>query len=120
MIKIICVGKIKEKFYRDAIEEYLKRLSKYTKIEIIECKDYSLDNIEEEKEKEKNGIERYISDKDYVISLDIKGNYLTSEEFADKIDKTLISNSNIDFISIGWLVKVQLFVVDEDPLNVGA
>ena len=98
MIKIICVGKIKEKFYRDAIEEYLKRLSKYTKIEIIECKDYSLDNIEEEKEKEKNEIERYISDKDYVISLDIKGNYLTSEEFAEKIDKTLISNSNIDFI----------------------
>lgn len=98
MIKIICVGKIKEKFYRDAIEEYLKRLSKYTKIEIIECKDYSLDNIEEEKEKEKNEIERYIFDKDYVIALDIKGNYLTSEEFADKIDKTLISNSNIDFI----------------------
>ena len=41
MIKIICVGKIKESFYRDAIEEYLKRLSKYEKVEIIECKDYS-------------------------------------------------------------------------------
>lgn len=98
MIKIICVGKIKEKFFRDAIDEYLKRLSKYTKIEIIECKDYSLNNIEEEKEAEKNEIEKHILDKDYVVSLDIKGNTLSSEEFADKIDKTLINNSNIDFI----------------------
>ena len=48
MIKIICVGKIKEKFYRDAIEEYSKRLSKYTKLEIIEVKDESkIFNIDE-------------------------------------------------------------------------
>ena len=47
MIKIICVGKIKEKFYRDAIDEYMKRLSKYHKVEIIEVID---SNIKQEKE----------------------------------------------------------------------
>ena len=41
MIKIICVGKVKEAYYREAIEEYLKRLSKYTKLEIIELPDYN-------------------------------------------------------------------------------
>ena len=46
MIKIICVGKIKEKFYKEAIEEYQKRLSKYTKINIIEVEDINLDNEE--------------------------------------------------------------------------
>ena len=53
MIKIICVGSIKEKFYRDAIDEYSKRISKYTKLEIIELKDESTGNI---LEKEANNI----------------------------------------------------------------
>ena len=47
MIKIICVGKIKESFFREAIQEYQKRLSKYTKLEIIELPDYTNGNVQE-------------------------------------------------------------------------
>ena len=58
MIKIICVGKIKEKFYKEAIEEYQKRLSKYTKINIIEVEDINLNNEELIKQKESDLIFR--------------------------------------------------------------
>lgn len=95
MIKIICVGKIKEKFYKEAIEEYKKRLSKYTKLEIIEVPDESTGNI---LEKEEINILKNIKDKDYVITMEIEGNYLSSIELANKIDNTLIDNSNITFI----------------------
>ena len=66
MIKIICIGKIKEKYLIDAIEEYKKRISKYTKLEIIELKDYSIDDIHKVLEFEKEQIERYIDSKDYI------------------------------------------------------
>lgn len=98
MIKIICIGKIKEKFYRDAISEYLKRLSKYTKIEIIELNDSSTNSVIVDLEKERDLIMNYIKDKDYVITLEIDGNMLDSNMLASKIDKTLISNPNITFI----------------------
>ena len=98
MIKIICVGKIKEKFYRDAIEEYLKRLSKYTKIDIIECHDYSDLTVDEILLKEKNEIEKYINTKDYIITLEIDGNQISSVELANKIDNIYLNNSNITFI----------------------
>ena len=98
MIKIICVGKIKEKFYRDAIEEYLKRLSKYTKIEVIECHDYSALPTSDILIKEKLEIEKYINNKDYIITLEIEGKELTSTELAKKIDNIYLSNSNITFI----------------------
>lgn len=95
MIKIICVGKIKEKFYKEAIEEYKKRLSKYTKLEIIEVPDESSGNI---LEKEEINILKNIKDKDYVITMEIEGNYLSSIELANKIENTLIDHSNITFI----------------------
>ena len=91
MIKIICVGKIKESFYRDAIDEYLKRLSKYHKVEIIEVMD---SNIKGEKEL----ILKKIDKKDYIVTLEIEGNNLSSTELSKFIDKTLINNSNITFI----------------------
>lgn len=91
MIKIICVGKIKESFYRDAIIEYMKRLSKYHKVEIIEVAD---SNIKDEKEL----ILKKIDKKDYIITMEIEGRENTSIEFAKMIDKTLINNSNITFI----------------------
>ena len=94
MIKIICVGKIKEKFYTEAILEYQKRLSKYTKLEIIEINDEKNNLLE----KEANNILKHISDKDYVITLEIEGKSLTSEELAKIIDKTLVINSNIVFV----------------------
>ena len=98
MIKIICVGKIKEAFYREAINEYTKRLSKYTKLEIIELNDINNDNVNIILEKEKQLILGKLREKDYIITLEIEGNKLSSEQLADKINTTLIENSNITFI----------------------
>lgn len=91
MIKIICVGKIKEAYLRDGISDYLGRINKYHKIDIIEVSD---SNIKEERDR----IIRYIGDRDYVITLEIDGNFIDSVSFADKIDKVFISYPNITFI----------------------
>lgn len=98
MIKIICVGKIKEKYLRDAIEEYKKRISKYTKLEILELPDYDYDNKQIVLEKEKENILKNINNKDYIITMEIEGKNISSEELADKIDKIFITNPNISFI----------------------
>ena len=98
MIKIICIGKIKEKYLIDAIEEYKKRISKYTKLEIIELKDYSMDDIHKVLELEKEQIERHIDSKDYVICMEIEGEQISSEVLAKKIDSTLNTYSNITFV----------------------
>ena len=98
MIKIICVGKIKEKYLSDAIEEYKKRLSKYTKIEIIEVSDIDNQSIDVILNKEKELIEKYIDKKDYVITLEIEGNMISSIELANKIDNIFNTNSTITFI----------------------
>lgn len=98
MIKIICVGKVKEKYLRDAIEEYEKRLSKYTKLKIIEVSDVDNPSIDIVLLKEKELIEKHIEDKDYVITMEIEGNIISSEEFARKIDNIFNTNSNITFI----------------------
>ena len=91
MIKIICVGKVKENYLRDAIQDYMKRLSKYHKVDIIILED---SNMEEEKTR----ILKHIDSKDYVITLDIEGKELSSLELADKLDKTFINNSSICFV----------------------
>lgn len=98
MIKILTVGQIKEKYLKDAIEEYKKRISKYTNIQIIEVKDEGL--VEEQKaiKLEEEKLTKYISDKDYIITLEIEGKQYTSPEFAKKIDQILIENSNLVFI----------------------
>ena len=98
MIKIICIGKIKEKYLKDAIEEYKKRISKYTNLKIIELKDFSTNDIEKNLEKEKEEIEKYLNQKDYLITLEIDGEQISSEKFASKINNTLNTNSNITFI----------------------
>lgn len=100
MIKIICVGKIKEKFFKEAIDEYKKRLSKYTKIDIIEVNDESNGDI---LKKEATSILKYINNNDYVITMEIEGNKLNSRELSKKINDTLIINSNITFIIGGSL-----------------
>lgn len=91
MIKIICIGKIKENFYKEAIAEYMKRLSRYHKVIIDEIIDSNID-------KEAQLILKHIHDKDYVIVLDILGSELNSLEFSSFIDKTLSMNSNIVFV----------------------
>ncbi len=98
MIKIICIGKIKETYLREAIEEYKKRISKYTQLEIIELEDYSFQDNKITLKKEKEKILKVINNKDYIITLEIEGKQMTSEEFASKIDKIFIENSNITFI----------------------
>lgn len=98
MIKIICVGKIKEKYLKEAIDEYTKRISKYTKINIIEVSDIDNPNKEIVLLKEKELIEKHIDNKDFVITLEIEGNQLSSEELSKKIDSIFNTNSTITFI----------------------
>ena len=97
-MKVITIGQIKEKYLKDAIEEYQKRISKYTNIEIIELKDEGLVEEEKAKKLEAEKIEKYINDKDYVITLEIEGKEYTSLEFAEKIRTIQIENSNITFV----------------------
>ena len=97
MIKIICIGKIKESYLRDAINEYSKRLAKYTKLEIIELPDTSYD-IKKTLEVERDSILKVLNKNDYNILLDISGNTYTSTEFASHLDKVRNSNSNITFL----------------------
>lgn len=91
MIKILCIGKIKESFYQDAIKEYMKRLSKYHKVIIEELPDSN-------KQKEEELLLKKINQKDYNIVLDIEGKMLNSIELSNHIDKTFQINSNITFI----------------------
>ena len=98
MIKIISVGKIKEKYLQDAINDYKRRLSKYTKLEFIEVPDIDNQSIDVVLLKEKQEIEKHIGEKDYLITLEIEGNELTSLDFAKKIDSLFNTNSRITFI----------------------
>ncbi|HEY4544506.1 MAG TPA: 23S rRNA (pseudouridine(1915)-N(3))-methyltransferase RlmH, partial [Tissierellaceae bacterium] len=109
-IKLVTVGKIKEKYLKQAISEYSKRLSRYTKLEIIELSDeqapenLSDKEIELIKNKEGERILSKIKDNEYVISLVIKGTNYSSEELADKIEDLGIEGySNITFIIGGSL-----------------
>lgn len=92
MIKIICLGKIKETYLEELIEDYKKRISKYHKIDLIELKD------ENDLNKESIDILKHLDDRDYVIACDIKGESMKSEDLANLIDKTFISYSTIVFI----------------------
>lgn len=98
MIKIITVGSIKEKYLKEAIEEYTKRLSKYTNIEIIEVKDEGLVEPQKALILEEEKILKHINDKDYIITLEIEGKEFTSEELASTLDKIQLESSNITFI----------------------
>ena len=98
MIKIICLGKIKEQYLEEAIKEYTKRLSKYTKLEIIELKDYQDSEIKTALKKEEELIKKHIKETDNLVLLDIKGKQYTSEELSQFINKELTYNSNITFI----------------------
>lgn len=91
MIKILCIGKIKENFYKDAINEYMKRLTKYHKVIIEELPDSN-------KNTEGELLLRKINRKDYNIVLDIEGKMLNSLELSNTIEKIFLDNSNITFI----------------------
>lgn len=97
MIKILCIGKIKEDYLDKLIDDYKKRIGKYIKIEIVELKDFA------DYDKEINNLVKNIKKSDYNIGLDLSGKMITSVEFAEKIDKVLPRNSNITFIIGGSL-----------------
>ncbi len=104
-ITVLTVGKIKEKYFISAVQEYSKRLSRYCKLEIIEVIDEkTLDNASSKEEqliriKEGERLKKYIKDDAYVIALAINGKQISSEGFADKIDKLGINGtSHIIFI----------------------
>ena len=109
-ITVVCVGKIKEKYFRDAVAEYAKRLSKYCKLEIIEVPDEKTpdhaSNILEEqiKEKEAERILKYIKEDAYVYSLEILGEKPDSVDLARQIEQLGIQGkSHIQFIIGGSL-----------------
>ena len=104
-ITIITVGKLKEKYLKDAISEYSKRLSRYCKLEVIEVADEKTPDQAGEgmetmiREKEAERILKYIREDAYVVTLEIKGTQLTSEELAEKIDRPGIQGkSHIQFV----------------------
>ena len=109
-IRIICVGKIKESFYREAMAEYAKRLSKFTTFQVIEVSDEKTDEKASAKEiglvldKEGKRILDHIGNDDYVISLCIEGTALSSTELAGKMSDLFVNGCNcIDFIIGGSL-----------------
>lgn len=115
-ITLITVGKIKEKYFTDAIAEYAKRLSRYCKLEMIEVADEKTpdgasESLENQiKEKEGDRILAKIPENAYVVALAIEGKQLDSEELADKMEKWNVSGiSHIVFIiggSLGLTPKV--------------
>lgn len=105
MIKIICLGKLKENYLKEMVLDYTKRIRKYHKIEIIELKD------EEGLDVEAKNILKHIDAKDYVITLEIKGKSLDSLELAEVIRNTFINYSTIVFVigsSMGLSNEVSL------------
>ena len=112
-IEIICVGKIKEKYLKDALDEYSKRLSRYCKLTFTELSDEKIPdklnvNLENEiKTKECINILNHIKKDSYIIALDLKGKEFTSEEFSKKIDNLSMETSHITFIIGGSLGLTQ-------------
>ena len=109
-IDIICVGKIKEKYLKDAVAEYSKRLSKYCSLTITEISDEQVPNnlndklAQNIKQIESNHILSHIKRDSYVICLDLKGKQFSSEEFSKKIENIALNDSsNITFIIGGTL-----------------
>ena len=91
MIKVICVGKLKEKYLIDLVNDYIKRINKYHKLEVIELRDSDIKT-------EGLEINKHINPKDYIITLEINGNKMNSVELSKKIDNWLMTYGNITFI----------------------
>lgn len=108
-INIICIGKLKEQYLKDACFEYKKRLSKYCSLSILELSDekipdkcnYKLEQDIKIKECEK--ILSHIKPDSYLIALDLKGKQFSSEEFSQKLENISLTNSSISFIIGGSL-----------------
>ena len=108
-IKLLCVGKVKEKYFTDAINEYVKRLSKFTTVEIVEVPDEMTKDKASEAEnltvlkKEGDRLLSKIKDSDYVVTLEIEGKKLSSIGLADKISDICLKASTICLVIGGSL-----------------
>ena len=109
-INVICIGKLKERYWEDAIAEYSKRLRPYCGLRITELKESLLKKnagpVEEEEVKYNEGQEilQKIGPKDYVITLEIKGKKMSSEQLSEKLTELgLVGSSTIDFVIGGSL-----------------
>lgn len=115
-INVICIGKLKEKYWTAAIDEYSKRLGRFCTLKIHELPEAKLPKnasaADEAKVIEKEGEEilAKIGDGDYAVALEVEGRLLSSEELAKQIDKVSFDHSSIDFIiggSLGLSTKVK-------------
>ncbi len=94
-IRLVCIGKLKEKYWKEACREYSKRLSAYCNVETVEIKESPSDDIDEEGER----ILSKIKDSEYVITCEIKGNMMDSEELAASMEKRMVAGtSDIVFV----------------------
>lgn len=106
-ITIVCVGKVKEKFYQDAVKEYSKRLSRYTKLDIAEVADEKTEEQSTEveinlvKDKEGERILKAIKDDGYVVCLAIDGRQLDSVELSEKMNNLLVTGKSHIYFVIG-------------------
>ena len=118
-ITVLTVGKIKERYFEDAIKEYSKRLSRYCKLEIIEVADEKTpDNASENAEemirqKEAERLLKYIREDAYLITLEIGGKQLTSEEFSEKIEKLGIQGTSHIIFVIGGSIGIGKAVLEK-------
>lgn len=100
-INLICIGDIKEKYLKDAINEYSKRISRFAELKIIELKEHIAQSLNEQDTqkallKDAEEIKKHL--KGHVVCLDIKGKLISSEDFAKKIEKTSLITSEISFV----------------------
>lgn len=115
-IQIICIGKIKENYLKDAITEYSKRLSKYCKLNIVELADEKIpeklnENISHEiKKKECDSMLKYIKKDSHIICLDLKGKQFSSEDFSSHLQDLSMQTSNITFVIGGSLGMTEEFL----------
>lgn len=117
-ITILTVGKIKEKYLKDAIAEYQKRLSKYCKLEIIEVADEKTPDraseaVEESiRSKEGTRLMKYIKDDDYVITLEINGKMIDSVQLSKKIESLGINGTSHIIFVIGGSIGLSKELCD--------
>lgn len=108
-IRIICVGKLKEKFWQEACNEYAKRIGGFTKLEIVELKEVKLPKNPSEADelsviaKESANILEKIDERDYVIAMDVSGKQQDSLKFSKTIQSIGLEHQTIDFVIGGSL-----------------
>lgn len=111
-INIVCVGKLKEQFWKDAEKEYSKRLTKFCNLKIIEIEDVNQGEMLKDLEIEGKAILNQIKGKTYLLA--IKGKECSSEDFAEELENLKLNNSQISFV-IGGSNGVSNDVVKKIP-----